>query len=224
MKRLHECAVAKEGNKRVGYFLCEGLPGVQTNDWKYVTIEKFNQLVKNKEVQYFVWNNGRAEVKYDAEEIAYMRNMPMGDELIKETEMYYHDLDVNFRQSDINRAFSDSQYLAVAIAASTRAVVGDFITMFIMGQHLEDVAKWVQPPFGLVVQTAPQVVSVTMPYNAFKSGVKKFNRKLLICTSLPRFMVNHRSKVPFTALSASSNEIITELVNLCDNLTKSNLA
>lgn len=72
MKPYHEVAIVKDGNKRVGWLLKEGLSN-SPNPVFFVTEDYFNTLVKNNMVQHFVWKNSGLAISYDVDEINYFK-------------------------------------------------------------------------------------------------------------------------------------------------------
>ena len=75
MKRFHEVALVKDGNKHVGFLLKDGRT-YEVVPYFYVTKEEFEKLVKENQVQYLVWDNG-LKIKYSDFENEELRNLQM---------------------------------------------------------------------------------------------------------------------------------------------------
>ena len=80
MKQIHEVAVVKDGNKRVGWLVKTGLANTLSG-LCYVTEESFKGMVKENVVQYFVMEGGNLTIKYTEEEIKNFKSLIPGSKL-----------------------------------------------------------------------------------------------------------------------------------------------
>lgn len=61
MKRFRVCAYVKDGNKRVGYLVCDTRTW---GDWVLIDDNKFKELVKRNKVQFLTMENNTVKCKY----------------------------------------------------------------------------------------------------------------------------------------------------------------
>ena len=75
MKPIHECAVIKDGNKRVAYMISEADSHVNitSKPWKIVDASTFENMVANNKVQYLVWENNTIKCRYDLDELKLLK-------------------------------------------------------------------------------------------------------------------------------------------------------
>lgn len=102
MKKYHELAVVKDGNKRVGFLLKEGGASIVT-PVQYVSEDKFKKLVSDNLVQYFVSStcDRGYDLGYTDEEMA---NLPPIYNKINSIKDYFK-YDMVLRYGELIRAF-----------------------------------------------------------------------------------------------------------------------
>ena len=81
MKPIHECAVIKDGNKRVAYMISEADSHVNitSKPWKIVDASTFENMVANNKVQYLVWENNTIKCRYDLDELKLLKKISTPD-------------------------------------------------------------------------------------------------------------------------------------------------
>lgn len=131
MKRYHEFAVVKDGNKRVGFLLMDAPLG-SFSDVIYVTEAEFAELVRQGQVQYFKPDSdGMYHVAYNIEERAYLEGNKLGDQMYTGKEYYRRDLNMQYRYLE-KAMCGQGTYACFGLAQSGgRGVV--LLTAFVFG-------------------------------------------------------------------------------------------
>lgn len=116
MKPIHECAVIKDGNKRVAYMISEADSHVNitSKPWKIVDASTFENMVANNKVQYLVWENNTIKCRYDLDELKLLKKISTPD-MIKRTQEDYWSMDAQFKYRHIQAA-NNGQGFAVCLA------------------------------------------------------------------------------------------------------------
>lgn len=111
MKRFHEVAHVKEGNKRVGYFLKQG-DVTQVGAWYYCSQEDFCKLVRQHQVQYFEPDSsGMPYIVYSDEELAVLRTFNADNAAY--TGKDYWKYDMSFTKAHIDTLNSDASTVII---------------------------------------------------------------------------------------------------------------
>lgn len=142
MKPLHECAIIKDGNKRVGYLIA------QTNNcadkeifkkqWGLVEATKFEDLVRNNQVQFLIMENNTIKCKYTLEEINIMKKSMKSFELLQQMQDNYWSMDIAFKYRHMMAAM-EGQALACCLATVTKILNLHMVCLVLCGntQHME---------------------------------------------------------------------------------------
>ena len=98
MKKMHQVAHIKEGNKRIGYILKEGDPR-NYSPWYLCDEETFIRAVSNNQIQYFVADaQGNPTVSYTQEEMLLVNQLGS----LPYTGKEYWSRDISFKKSSID--------------------------------------------------------------------------------------------------------------------------
>lgn len=98
MKKMHQVAHIKEGNKRIGYILKEGDPR-NYSPWYLCDEETFIRAVSSNQIQYFVADaQGNPIVSYTQEEMVLINQLKS----VPYTGKEYWSRDVSFKKSSID--------------------------------------------------------------------------------------------------------------------------
>lgn len=123
MKPIMESAVIKDGNKRVQYMIADthGKPyDGQLGIWDRVDNTRFEELVKNNQVQFLVWENNAIKCRYTPEEIKSLGKR-FNKEWIQMSQENYWSMDLTFKYKHI-----ESASRCIGIACSTMQVTQTF--------------------------------------------------------------------------------------------------
>lgn len=127
MKRFHQVAHIKVGNKRVGYVMKPG-PVTSLGKWYLADEEQFAKTVREGKVQYFqADNNGNPIIKYTDEEIAFHNSIGVTPKYGKD----YWNEDISFRKSSIDFMLNFDAIVVVPLCVfSTMGIKAVFMTSF----------------------------------------------------------------------------------------------
>lgn len=133
MKRFHECAIVKDGNKRVGYYIteCAYASDSMNTRWYLINSNSFEDLVKSNQVQYLVYENGTIKCRYTDEEKNYLlRSLNVKNDFIVNTESNYFSMDVQFNAKHVN--LSENYSIVACSLGEISSFLGMKIFVFIL--------------------------------------------------------------------------------------------
>lgn len=126
MKRYHEAAVIKKGNERIGFIMEDHAIDIPLNknylrDWQIIDKSTFTDLVKNGDVAYLSFKDGRVVCDYTEEEINHLnKGMKIPLDYIKATESNYWEMDLTFKASHIAAAQQCPNCVAIAMGETVK--------------------------------------------------------------------------------------------------------
>lgn len=136
VKPLHECAVIKDGNKRVGYFVMQAdsvIPDSLTAPWIFMDREAFTEAVKANQVQYLVFENNSIRCRYTQEEAAELRKKHLTNAWLEETQDNYWNMDVTFKSKHINAQTVFPEAICMTFGSPTKVFGMSMIPIYMYG-------------------------------------------------------------------------------------------
>lgn len=231
MKRYHECALVKDGNKRVGYFIidtnCTYLKDAMSVPWRYVDSFQFEELVKSDQVQYLVYDNGSIKCKYTDEERAILTKL-LGSRsnFIQESETNYFSMDCTFTAKHVELASKGYPVVACCVGEITSLLGVKLVMLYFYGsqQNLNsiygDICSAI-PNFRNLIKCNGTVMRLFVPVSVAESLFNTTTVKPLFCTSTIRFMLGIKPNKPKKGLfkSTPDDEYINNVIELFNKLT-----
>ena len=174
MKRYHEVAHIKDGNKIVGYIVKEGLAEHNT-PYRIMNLEQFTKAVQADIVQYFVYKNGRLMIQYTDEEKVYMsqRNFPLY------TGKEYYAEDISYTQQDINGLLQNGKGILKLYALMDTPYVGRCVSFTLFApkdsvrsfNNLLTEQNVYRSVFGASVKSDGNWISLALPVTDFSEDI-----------------------------------------------------
>lgn len=135
MKPIHECAVVKDGNRRAAYLITQTSSccnaDVVHKHWELVDAQKFEQLVKENQVQFLTYENGAIKCRYTNEEFDVMKRT-MKKDLILNMQEHYWEQDVTFKFRHVMAANS-CKGIACSLAGIVKVLGMTQLPIFMYG-------------------------------------------------------------------------------------------
>ena len=134
MRQWHECAVVKEGNRRVGFFVKDNLVANkdEVGDWVLWDAEYFHKAVKDGNVDYLGVNeNGSIITDYTEEDLKMLRGSSMASRsIIEMSKTNYFDMDVQFKYSQTMKALSSPYLISLSLGSFVKILGVGFCTLY----------------------------------------------------------------------------------------------
>lgn len=233
MKRFHECAVVKDGNAYVGFFICDtggtsvvGNPNL--SPWTYVEKQEFERLVNLNQVQYFVPNTQGFKIEYTEEEVQEYKRKRVSEKFIEETKKNYFNMDCSFKFDHVYKSFNYPGVVASCIGEVTSILGAKVVLMYFVGSdnNLEilyhDIINSIPGIQNMVYRTSG-VLRLILPVRLIKY-LDSLTTKALFNTSTIQWYSNNKLKKPNVPLiqKSPSNDDMKQIIDYFNNLTEKN--
>lgn len=236
MKEYHECAIVKDGNKRVGYFIQntkgkESMSAIMTEPWELVDKDTFESLVKDNKIQFLVYENRTVKCRYtDEEKDSLLKLCGVKEKFIEDTERNYFDLDIIFSAEAINLVHSNYPIVAGS-AGEVTSILGQKIVLLYLYGTSENITKLYNDicavggeGFKKLMVCNNTVMCFTAPVKMVESIFNICSIKPVINTATLRHIIETKVKTPKLAIEkAPKEEFMKETVELIDRITKKTL-
>ena len=231
MKSLHECAVIKGGNKRVGYFVVDvdsnSPTDVVQKHWILVGKDNFESLVQQNRVQYLVWEDNTIKCRYTEEERFELKRHHMNDDVLALTEKYYFDMDVTFKCRHINLSSQIAGSICVSFGSPNKTFGVTLIPIYMCGYVPAMIGlldAWSQRVNNNLMTTFKHnnshIGSVIVPvrYLDVLADELVVPRNLFCNTSTCKFILGNKLKTPAIPIVAGRVKNTDEILRVMDKL------
>jgi len=236
MKPLHECAVVKDGNKRVAYFITEtnnflDIDNIILKPWRLIDSSKFEQLVANNQVQFLTFENNTIKCNYTLEEMNALKRR-LGKNFVERSQENYWSMDMSFKNRHVQAATAGK---AIACCcASIEKIFGMYMipiymygTMVSMTNMIHELEKEVGASLANMFKyNGYNIGVIILPLMWFDKLVEKFGTdyKLLFDTSTIKFIIKNDINTPKIPLirGKADPEKILKIIERLDRLTLKN--
>lgn len=92
--------------------------------WQFFTRQEFEDLVRQNQVQYLIWDNGMAQCRYTDEEIDALGALGYSTDTIELTQDNYFDMDAVIGAEDVMLAFLNDSVAVAGIAGEVVSLLG----------------------------------------------------------------------------------------------------
>ncbi|MBO5387278.1 MAG: hypothetical protein J6A59_03960 [Lachnospiraceae bacterium] len=235
MKRYHECAIVKDGNKRVGYFYTDmnGASVLKDKDlkpWIYADANKFTQLVAANQVQYLTLGpNNSIICKYTEEEVQSLSRHPsISKGFIEETQSNYFDMDASFKYQHVNIAMNNPNYIAGCVGEVTSLLGIKVVLLYFVGNQdsllrfCEEI-KYHSPNLSNMIQFGGTCVRFICPLDLIESLCNISSVKPLFSVSTLKYYTNKDIKTPKIAIlqKRPNKELLNAVIKKFESMTRS---
>lgn len=233
MKQYHEVAHCKNAEGKITYLV---LSDINTNRYEYVTWERFEELVKEELVQYFIWDyyENKPMVHYSEEELKSKgKSGKKAMEIINNTEEYFAK-DVVFSADKMELLLNDNAILAAACLPVKIPFVGAIMPLLLIGSS-KRLAKFVSKiPDNLGATTVEHrdgILYLQLSEMIAKAGLYQsvnFDSVIVDFTTLDKLGYNQTNLIkdikPLSILKGASNIDCASIIALCDEINKTTFA
>lgn len=233
MKPIHECAVVKDVNRRAAYFIAKTDTCIDRDiihkHWELVDAPTFEELVKNNQVQFLIWENNTIKCKYTHEEIQTL-NGKMKREALEDTQANYWDMDVQFKLRHVEAA-NNCKAIACSLAGIMKAFGVTTLPMFMYGNvgFMVNLMNEVQASTRVNLSNSfkhnmENVGQLAIPLTLLDALLETPSGKLLVFdTSLVKYQLKEKTLLPKRGLVKQAKpEKAFTILNRIDRVTLDN--
>lgn len=232
MKPLHECAVIKDGNERVGYLVARtdtcADKGIYKKSWRLVEADRFKSFVETNQVQFLVYENNTIKCKYTLEELNVMKKNVKSLELLQQMQDNYWSMDPSFKYRHVESA-SRGYGIASNLAFITKIMGIQAVALILCG-GITQMERFVidftmTTKFGLdktFNHNGDTIGYVVIPVK-FLNVLRDIGQKhgLMVDTSTMKFLLKSNIRLPHLPIIQGriNPEAALKVINELDRLT-----